>query len=181
MIKTGFLHLVSAFLKLPLPIDRVYAFFADAWNLERITPPELRFHITTPHPLHMSTGTLIDYRMHLFGIPLRWRTVISLWDPPHRFFDEQLEGPYAEWVHLHQFDEQGRQTTVRDTVEFRLPLWPLGEMTLPLVAVQLHRIFSFRQLKTAAILAGEGAPVESSVDLHFSHSQRRIQRVRSAS
>ncbi len=180
MIETGFFHLVSASLKLSLPMDRVYAFFADAWNLERITPPELRFHITTPHPLLMSTGTLIDYRLRLFGIPLRWRTVISLWDPPHRFIDEQLEGPYAEWVHLHEFDEEEQQTTMRDTVEFRLPLWPLGEVALPLVAVQLHRIFSFRQLKTAAILAGERAPVESSVHVGLSRSHRSIQRVRAS-
>lgn len=150
-------------------MDRVYPFFAEAWNLERITPPELCFHIVTQSPLGMAPGTLIDYRLHLFGLPLRWRTVISVWDPPHRFVDQQLAGPYARWIHLHQFREEEGQTSIQDTVRFELPFWPLGELLIPFVAMQLHRIFTYRQLKTWEILVGSKDPVPSSVRLSLFH------------
>lgn len=161
------LHLLKASMKLPLPRRRVYGFFSDASNLERITPPELCFHVASPLPVVMDSGTIIDYRLRLFGVPFRWKTRISLWEPPCRFIDEQLQGPYASWVHLHRFEEDDGHTTILDEVRYQLPFWPVGEIATPLVAAQLHRIFSFRQRKIAEILLGNATAVEFSVSIDF--------------
>jgi len=161
------LHLLKASLKLPLPRQRVYGFFSDASNLERITPAELCFHIASPLPVVMDSGTLIDYRLRLFGVSFKWKTRISLWEPPCRFIDEQLQGPYASWVHLHRFEESDGHTTIFDEVRYQLPFWPVGEIATPLVAAQLVRIFSFRQNKIAEILVGKATAPGSTVSVTF--------------
>jgi ligand-binding SRPBCC domain-containing protein len=130
---------------LPRPVDETFAFFADASNLERITPPELRFRIVTPWPIEMRRGTLIEYRLALFGLPFGWRTGIDEWAPSHRFVDRQLAGPYRRWIHTHEFAPERGGTRMRDTVEYRLPLGWLGLAALPLVRRQLTRIFDFRE------------------------------------
>jgi len=103
---------------LPRGIEDVFRFFADATNLELITPPWLRFKIETPCPISMRANTLIDYRLKLHGIPIRWQSRISLWDPPHRFVDEQTRGPYRLWIHEHCFEEQSSGTLCRDNVQY---------------------------------------------------------------
>lgn len=137
---------------IPQPRDQVFAFFGDAANLQSITPPELSFQIVTPLPIEMQVGTLIDYRLQLFGIPFAWRTLISSWDPPNGFVDEQIKGPYRLWRHQHDFVETAGGTEMTDRVDYQLPLWPFGELARPVVAGQLERIFSYRQKQILKLL-----------------------------
>lgn len=136
------------------PCDEVFAFFADASNLEAITPAFLRFRIITPTPIEMRPGARIDYALSLFGVPLRWRTRISVWEPGARFVDEQEAGPYALWRHTHTFEPDGEATLVRDVVEYAVPLGPLGRIADALfVERALRRIFDFRRDAIARLLA----------------------------
>jgi ligand-binding SRPBCC domain-containing protein len=136
----------------PRPRDETFAFFADAGNLERLTPPQLRFAIKTPVPIVMAPGTRIDYQLRLFGIPFTWRTLISTWQPGRVFVDEQLRGPYAQWIHTHRFFDAPGGTRVTDEVRYRLPFFPLGEVGYPFVKAQVRRIFQFRAEKLRELL-----------------------------
>jgi ligand-binding SRPBCC domain-containing protein len=128
-----------------MPVPGVFAFFSNALNLQRITPPELCFQIVTPTPIEMGQETRIDYRLRLYGIPFNWSTLITIWDPPRRFVDVQIRGPYKQWVHTHDFIGRSDGTEIVDNVVYRLPLWPFGEAFHPLIRRQLLRIFLFRE------------------------------------
>ena len=137
---------------MPTPLDETFAFFADPWNLERITPPLLGFRIVTPAPTWMGAETLIDYRLRLRGTPVRWRTEITAWDPPRGFTDVQLRGPYRKWVHRHDFVEEDGGTRVDDTITYAVPGGALVDRLI--VRPDLDRIFGYRR-KAIRILLGE--------------------------
>jgi ligand-binding SRPBCC domain-containing protein len=145
-------HVLRTEMRLALPRAEVFRFFAAAENLERITPPELNFRIMTPS-VELRAGALIDYRLSLFGVPFTWRTEITEWDPPHSFVDTQLKGPYAQWSHRHWFREEGVFTVMGDEVRYRLPVPLLGEVGLPLVKLQVGRIFRYRESRIRLLLA----------------------------
>jgi ligand-binding SRPBCC domain-containing protein len=147
------IHRLERTLRVARPRDEVFAFFADATNLEAITPPFLRFRVLTPPPIEMREGARIDYALSLLGVPLRWRTRITAWEPGLRFVDEQESGPYAFWRHTHSFGDEGGATTVHDVVEYEIPLGPLGRLARVLfVAPALDRIFDFRTTAIASLL-----------------------------
>lgn len=124
----------------------MFAFFADATNLERLTPDSLHFEIRSPQPIAMRSGAIIDYRLALGGLKFRWRTLIESFDPESGFVDVQMKGPYRSWRHSHQFSEVPGGTLVRDRVEYEVPFGPLGELARRLfVERQLRRIFAFRR------------------------------------
>jgi hypothetical protein len=130
---------------IPADRDRVFGFFSDAANLEAITPGWLGFEIRTPVPLALATGARIEYRLRLAGAPLRWRTRIDSWDPPHGFVDVQESGPFALWEHTHRLLPLGGGILMQDVVRHALPLGPLGALAYALgVRAALAAIFDFR-------------------------------------
>ena len=134
---------------LPRAPEDVFPFFADAFNLERITPPMLRFEVLTPAPVDMRVGTLLDYRVRLRGLPMRWRSEITAWQPPRRFVDEQRRGPYRMWVHEHTFEARDGGTLARDMVRYAVPGGVIAQRLF--VARDLRRIFDYRNAALAGI------------------------------
>lgn len=127
------------------PREEVFAFFSDAFNLERITPAFLNFRILTPAPIEMAAGTLIDYSLSLHGIPMKWRTRIEEFTPNERFIDVQLKGPYRLWHHTHTFEDHPDGTLMRDIIDYEMPFGPLGTLARALVVRrQLEEIFDYR-------------------------------------
>jgi ligand-binding SRPBCC domain-containing protein len=140
------------------PLSEVFAFFSDATNLEAITPPFLHFRIVTPTPVDMRAGAHIEYRLALWRVPLRWRTRISVWEPDVRFVDEQIDGPYAYWHHLHEFHADGKATCMRDELSYALPFGPLGGIAHALwVKRQLDTIFDYRARAIERLLPAAAA------------------------
>ena len=136
------------------PRAEVFAFFADAANLERITPGFLRFRIATPQPITIAEGTLIDYRLSLFGIPFGWRTRIERFEPSSCFVDTSLKGPYRVWNHTHTFSDAPGGTRMTDRVVYALPFGPLGMLAhAVMVRRMLGAIFDFRARTIAEIFA----------------------------
>lgn len=145
--------LLEASLWLPRPRAEVFPFFADALNLEAITPPWLRFEVLTRPPIAMRVGLRIDYRLRLRGLPMRWQSEITAWEPPHRFVDEQRRGPYRVWIHEHTFEERDGGTLARDVVSYRV--WGGALIDRLFVRRDVANIFRFRQ---AAMAGRFGSP-----------------------
>ena len=141
------LHRVHSTVRLAAPLENVFAFFADAANLELLTPGWLHFRILSPLPLAMAAGTRIDYRLRLRGVPIRWQSEITAWEPPYRFVDEQRRGPYRVWIHEHRFAVESREgraplVVASDRVEYAVPGGRLVNRLF--VARDLRRIFAYR-------------------------------------
>lgn len=141
------IHLLERSQRVEVPIDRAFAFYGDERNLEPLTPPWLHFEVTTPRPISMASGTLLEYRLKLHGVPIQWRTRIDAWEPPSRFTDFQEKGPYSLWEHTHTFEADGEGATIiRDHVRYAIPFGPLGTLAHKLfVKRDLERIFDFRR------------------------------------
>ncbi|MEZ4386764.1 MAG: SRPBCC family protein [Candidatus Krumholzibacteriia bacterium] len=140
-------HVLERVQRVPAPLDEVFGFFARPENLAEITPPNLGFQILTPSPIAMKEGAVIDYVVSLGGLPLRWRTLITCHEPPHKFVDEQLSGPYSFWHHTHTFRAlPDGGTELGDVVRYALPFGPLGDLAHALVVGrQVAGIFSHRR------------------------------------
>ncbi len=130
---------------IPRPLADVFAFFSDVGNLERITPPFLNFKILTPG-VRLELGAKVEYQIRLHGVPIRWKTNIAAWEPPRRFVDEQIKGPYRLWVHEHTFQEVAGGVLMRDFVRYAVPGWILAPVIHRLfVRDDLERIFAYRR------------------------------------
>lgn len=144
---------LRAGLWLPRPIGEVFEFFSDAGNLDAITPNSIRFVILTPRPVDMHEGTLLDYRLKVRGVPLRWRSLISAWEPPHRFVDEQVRGPYRTWIHEHTFEERDGGTLCGDHVIYDMICGRLANALF--VQRDLRHIWEYRCAKLRELVGGE--------------------------
>lgn len=152
---------LRATMEVERPIEEVFQFFSDAANLEAITPPWLNFQILTPMPLEISEGSLLDYKISLHMIPIKWRTEICVWQPPHRFVDQQLRGPYKKWYHEHTFHDLGNGvTSVIDNVHYI----PRGGSLIHRMMVKpdLEKIFGYRQEKLTEIFSNN-RPLKEAV------------------
>ena len=145
---------------IPIPLEDVFGFFSDARNLSKVTPPSVGFKILTPAPIEMKSGLRLDYQISLRGIPMKWSSEITEWNPPHHFTDIQLTGPYALWEHRHSFKAVHNGTLVTDDVQYAVPMsWFPGVALVEFLFVkpELRRIFSHRR---SALRAHFGLPSE---------------------
>jgi len=137
-------------------LPETFTIFEDPYNLAKITPPSLNFRVTSAGRVQMKRDAEIEYVIRWFGFPIRWKTRITEYDPPHRFVDEQERGPYALWRHQHDFEETAEGTRVVDRVEYRLPFGPLGAFVhAAVVRRQLLAIFRYRQSKLGEMFGGK--------------------------
>jgi ligand-binding SRPBCC domain-containing protein len=128
------------------PLDVVFQFFSKPENLEMITPKSLSFNILTPIPIRMEKGSLIDYTIRLFGIPIHWRSLISDYEPPFRFVDQQIKGPYTFWHHTHTFQAVEGGVEIIDKIKYSLPMGWLGTLVHSIwVRKDLEKIFEHRK------------------------------------
>lgn len=138
-------HDFHAELWLPRPVAEIFGFFADAYNLQALTPEWVNFEILTPQPIRLRAGALIEYRLRIHGLPVRWQTEITVWEPTHRFVDEQKRGPYRLWIHEHRFTAQNGGTLCSDHVRYAV----LGGEPVNRLFVRrdVEKIFAFRRRK----------------------------------
>jgi ligand-binding SRPBCC domain-containing protein len=130
----------------------VFALFDDPANLALLTPPSFRLRLAAG-PATMTAGAVLDYRLRWLGIPIRWRAYVREYDPPYRFLDVQLRGPYARWEHRHRFLEEDGGTVIEDRVVYRLPLGGLGRLAHAVfVGRQLQALWRYRTRRLAELL-----------------------------
>jgi ligand-binding SRPBCC domain-containing protein len=153
------IHSFDSGLWVPLPIDAVFPFFSDAHNLERITPPFLKFNVVTPDPIVLAVGTRIRYRLSLRGIPISWESEITAWEPPYRFIDEQRRGPYRYWKHEHRFAPRDNGTQVSD--HLRYAVWGGPLINSLFVAPDVRKIFAYRREQLSVILQSGSQPADA--------------------
>ena len=146
---------------LPRAREEVFRFFSDANNLNVITPDWLHFRTITSPPIVLRAGTVIDYRLRVRGVPVRWRTEIKIWDPPHRFVDEQTQGPYRLWVHEHLFETRDGGTLAKDRVRYAVPFDLFTHKLL--VRPDIERIFAFRRRQLSAQFAAEPSDADNAL------------------
>jgi hypothetical protein len=157
------MYVLSCHIQAPVPIGQAFAVFESPYNLARITPPWLRFRITTPEPVTIRQGAEIDYEIRWLGLPVAWKTIITAYDPPNSFEDRQASGPYAFWRHRHGFEAKAGGTLISDQVEYALPMGTLGRVAHALaVGRQLRGIFEYRGKQLAPLLGGDPARYEFS-------------------
>jgi len=139
---------------IPYALEEVFDFFSKAENLNEITPPNLSFTILTPLPIHLKKGALIDYRIKLFGIPMKWKTEICNWNPPYEFTDKQLSGPYTTWIHTHRFEEKDGGVLMTDTIQYQSKGYFLAPILHWLfVDAQVKKIFDYREAKLLSLFS----------------------------
>jgi ligand-binding SRPBCC domain-containing protein len=161
-------HLLEREQLVPVPPAEAFGLFADARNLEPMTPPWLRFRIVTPPPITMGSGTRIDYALRLHGIPIRWSAEIIAWEIGVRFEDVQRRGPYALWHHTHVFEQAEGGTMMRDQVRYALPLGLLGELAhVAVVRRDLERIFDYRREAVVRLATAGGSKTPASPDTGY--------------
>ena len=151
-------HVLEARIWLARPRPEVFAFFADPRNLLGLTPPRLGLRLRT-ECTRLAAGAVLDFRVRWLGVPLRWRSYVREFDPPYRFVDVQVRGPWARWEHRHLFLEEGGGTWVEDRVTYRLPLGALGRLVhRALVERQLRALWAYRQARLGELVGRAGAP-----------------------
>ena len=148
-------YLFEKEIRLTAPLEEVFGFFSSAENLARLTPAFIGFTIISPCPIEMRVGATIDYRIRILGIPLKWRSLITEWEPPERFADEQLKGPYKKWVHVHTFATRGSEVFMTDRVQYQVPGGPLAPLVHALiVGPQVRAIFAYRNKVIGELFGG---------------------------
>ena len=140
------MHILTKTTIINRPLVEVFNFFSNAENLNVITPPDMQFKIISPLPIQIKKGALIDYKIKVNGIPFKWQTEISEWQPNIRFVDQQIKGPYRVWIHEHTFEEVDGQTHMKDYVQFLSPGWFLEPLINKLfVEKKVKAIFEYRE------------------------------------
>jgi ligand-binding SRPBCC domain-containing protein len=154
------------------PPAELFRFFERPENLELITPSSVGFTILTPQPISLKPGTVLDYTIRLLGLPVRWTTLISSYDPPHSFTDVAIRGPYRFWHHTHRFEPTDRGTLMTDEVRYAMPVGPIGRLVHTLwVRRKLKYIFDYRARKISELLEN---PNQKSSQPPSSHSANRV-------
>ena len=145
-------HLLEREQLLARPLEEVFRFFSEASNLALLTPPSMHFRLITAQPVQMRDGTLIEYRLRVHGMPIRWVSRIEDWEEGVGFADRQVKGPYRHWLHRHGFEATEDGTRIVDRVEYALPFGVLGLLGVPLVRRELDAIFAYRRAAVVRLL-----------------------------